>query len=84
VKTFSIGSGALLNASEGVWVWMRGGSGKVDSSGAGVYGRPTSPPLEGVLLRAQGRGLREEGGRTKREHLQSWQEMSIRKERTML
>jgi hypothetical protein len=39
---------------------------EVDSSGAGVYGRPTFPPLEGVLLRAQGRGLREEGGRTER------------------
>jgi hypothetical protein len=39
---------------------------EVDSSGAGVYGRPTSPPLEGVLLRAQGRGLREEGGTTER------------------
>jgi len=39
---------------------------EVDSSGLGVYGRPTSPPLEGVLLRAQGRGLREEGGRTEK------------------
>jgi hypothetical protein len=66
----------------------RGGSGEVDWSGAGVYGRATSPPLEGVLLRAQGRGLREEGG-DKREHLrsrsmQSRKQVSIRKERAML
>jgi hypothetical protein len=67
---------------------MRGGSGKVDSSGAGVYGRPTFPPLEGVLLRAQGRGLREEGGRTERassvEEKAEQGGMSMRKERTML
>jgi hypothetical protein len=67
---------------------MRGGSEEVDSSGAGVYGRPTSPPLQGVLVRAQGRGLREEGGRTKRpssvEEKQRRFEMSMWKERTML
>jgi hypothetical protein len=61
---------------------------KVDSSGAGVYGRPTSPPLEGVLLRAQGRGLREEGGTTEsifgRAEGRVGRKMSIRKERTML
>ena len=55
----------------GAWVWMRGGSGS-GSRGSLTREepectvRPTSPPLEGVVLRAQGRGLSEEGGRTER------------------